>query len=146
MTTLELSGRSARFVSADGLRTVVAPLGSALLMEKWLRHAPPTTGELEAAIEAVEDLVMPVRGQLPREETLSVHGDAAGLRELADMSGPAASLAELEELFNRAVAVASGRPASSEPVLARADVMASLLILRETMHHLDFSRLQWAQR
>lgn len=146
MTTLELSGRSARFVSADGAREVVAPLGSDWLLEKWLLHAPPTAGELEAAIEAVEDLVMPVHGQLPREETLSVHGDAAGLRELAGMSGPALSLPELEELFNRAAAVASGRPAASEPVLARADVMASLLILRETMHHLGFARLEWTQR
>ena len=68
MTTLVLGERAARFLP-QGL---VAPVGPRLLCDTVLRHDPPTALEAEAAIEAIEDAVMPLHRQLvPHGELLA---------------------------------------------------------------------------
>jgi hypothetical protein len=142
MITLALGARSSQFISADGNPlTSVLPLAPSLLREQWLRHAPPRPQELEAAIEAVEDIVMPLHRVLPPAEVL--HVLAADGKPLAALA-QARTREELEALFNRAAAIAQGRPASSDPALADPQTVATLVILREVMHHLGFTQLRFA--
>jgi hypothetical protein len=141
MITLVLGPRSAQFTAQGEPLTGVLPLGPALLREQWLRHAPPRPQELEAAIEAVEDLVMPLHRVLPAGVTLHVESvERAALAPLAQ----ARTRDELEALFDRAAAIAQGRPASSDPELADPETVAALVLLREVMHHLGFTQLRIA--
>ncbi|MCG2591929.1 hypothetical protein LZ009_03965 [Ramlibacter sp. XY19] len=137
MTTLELSPRSLRFVPQD----VVAPVGPQLLVDAVLRHAPPTALEAETAIEVIEDAVMPLHRRLPGGGELLVRGGAE-VQALLQIAGATLDADTIEALFTRAAAVAQGRPAASEPVLAQPAVFACLLILREVLHHLGFPALR----
>ena len=141
MITLELGERSALF--RDDGRPVAAPLplGPTLLRERWLRHDPPQPQELEAAIEAVEDLVMPLHGRWAATDTLQVTATDASLQGIVALD-PSFTRDQLEELFNRSAAIVLGRPASKDPALAEPGVIAGLLILREVMHHLGFTQLR----
>jgi len=47
----------------------------------------------------------------------------------------------MEHLFHRFAAVSEGRPASQEGLPADAAFAATLLVLRELMHHLPFAAL-----
>jgi hypothetical protein len=143
MITLELGERASRF-SVDGRPlTEPLPLGASLLRAQWLRHDPPHAHELEAAIEAVENLVMPLHRVLPADDTLCVVTPAGGAAPFAPLM-EAGTRDQLEGLFNRAAAIAQGRPTGSDPALADPQVMAALVILREVMHHLGFTQLRFA--
>ena len=139
MTTLVLGERAARFLP-QGL---VAPVGPRLLCDTVLRHDPPTALEAEAAIEAIEDAVMPLHRQLVPDGELLVQG-GEGVRALAALAGTELDAAAIEALFERAVALAQGRPRTADPVLAQPSVFACLLILREVLHHLGFTTLRLA--
>jgi hypothetical protein len=143
--TLTLDAHSARF--SDGARTFgqALALGPAQLVQGYLRHDPPTGAELEAAIEVAEDLVMPLHGHWPADEELRVVSTETAVATLAGLGSDAVTRDQLEDLFNRAAAVAQGRPRSSDPQLAQPQVMATLLVLREVMHHLGFTRLVLAR-
>jgi hypothetical protein len=106
------------------------------------RQRPPTPLELENAIAAVEDAVMPLARLLPAG-TLLVSGDegARRLRDAVPGAGDTLSLAQVEDLFDQLAAVALGRPAASAGVPTDAAFFAYALILREFMHHLGFEAL-----
>ena len=108
-----------------------------------LRHAPPTALEIERAIEVVEDAVMPARARLPAALQLAT-ADArllalaghAGVRVPAAGEPPAwLPTAAIEQLFNRLAALAEGRPAAQDALPADADSAATLVLVRELMHH-----------
>jgi hypothetical protein len=142
MITLALGPRSASFRAPGGFVSDALPLGPALLRERWLRHDPPQPQELEAAIEAVEDLVMPLHGRWPADASLHVVFAQSALLPIA---GAELTRDQLELLFDRAAAIVLGRPGSSDPALADADAIAELVILREVMHHLGFTGLVLAR-
>ncbi|MES3000941.1 MAG: hypothetical protein V4787_09625 [Pseudomonadota bacterium] len=106
-----------------------------------LRHQPPTPLELETAIAAIEDIVMPLAHSIPSGTQL-VTADALALRlcELAGSvsgSGGVLGIAVIEAQFNEMVDVSEGRPSAGSPYLDSA-LCGYLLILREFMHHLGF--------
>ena len=86
---------------------------------------------------------MPLASVFAGPPGLILQGDGASLIAKAlQLSGNAQavlSLEEVESLFNRLVAVSQGRPATQESLPADVGVFASLLIVREFMHHLHFS-------
>jgi hypothetical protein len=140
MIRLALAGRTLRFLRGGEVLSPAVPLGPALLRATCLRHDPPTGPELEAAVEAVEEAVMPLHGRWQADPQLEVAVEAPWPAAL-----PAAlDRQSLEDLFDRAAAVAQGRPASSDPALADPELVAWLVLLREVMHHLGFERLQRA--
>jgi hypothetical protein len=140
-TTLMLGPREARFLPADR----VAPVGPQLLQEQVLRHVPPTALEAELAIEVIEEAVMPLHREVGGGGTLRVAGGAEA-QALAALAGALLDAQAVEDLFSRAAAIAQGRPAASDPVLAQPAVFATLLILREVLHHLAFARLALISR
>lgn len=120
-------------------------LGSATVAALYFEHAPPTAGELEAAIARVED-------ELHRAQALDGGGGQLfttdpAIGHVARLAGlPQQPLVQLsreavERTFDRLAAVAEGRPAAVEGLPADPAFAATLLILRECMHHLDFTAI-----
>ena len=117
------------------------PLSVDALARDVLRHAPPRPLEIEQAIERVEDAVMPARARLPAVFRLQT-GDAllravAGEGAVCPGDEPAwLGTDAVEQLFNRLVARAEGRPASQDPHFpVDGPSAARLVIVREMLHH-----------
>ncbi len=119
----------------DAPAVVRLRLGSAALARDVLRHDPPTPLEIEHAIAAIEDEVMPLAKRLPPSSVWVASG--AAVHELV-AGADSLTLANVERLFQQLAAVAEGRPAASGGVPTGAAFVASVLILRECMHHLHF--------
>jgi exopolyphosphatase/pppGpp-phosphohydrolase len=124
----------------------VLPMGSEHTAREHFKTTPPTPLALEHAIQAVEDVVMPLRPVIPREALL-FSADAA-LREIALLAGAGPTepvrltLDAMERLFNRLSAVVQGSPASHQGLPESNTFAATLLILREFMHHLQFAQIE----
>lgn len=125
--------------------TLQLAIGAEKTAADFFKHHPPTPAELENAIMAVEDEVTRARALIANESIL-VTTDAA-IREIALIAGVPdqaeliLSLDVMERTFERLAQVTLGRPASSEGIPASAAFAATLLILREFMHHLQFSSI-----
>lgn len=125
--------------------TLILPVGFRNLGGAGFRHAPPTPIELENAIALVEDELFRIRDAVVKESAL-VTADAA-VRAIAQAAGAAAqgetalTRDAVEQVFNRLAAIVQGRPASQDVIPVDADFAATLLILREFMHHLEFASI-----
>lgn len=120
-------------------------LGSQLTSMGYFRHQPPTPDEMETAIMVVEDEVTRLRHDIvPGAILLSEDNDIraiarlAGIAENEEMRLP---LDAVERTFDRLALVINGRPARFEGIPEGNDFAATLLILREFMHHLQFSEI-----
>lgn len=120
-------------------------LGSQLISLGYFRHTPPTPNEMENAIMAIEDEIMRVRHDIPANSKLtSTDND---IRTIARLAGAAEnedillSVEAVEHTFDRLALVINGRPASFEGIPDGNDFAATLLILREFMHHLQLGEI-----
>jgi exopolyphosphatase/pppGpp-phosphohydrolase len=118
------------------------PVGSRKTAAEYFHHDPPTPGEMENAIVAVEDAVASARTIISGGTGLFTTDEA--IRKIALISGVTDG-AELiltrdamEQTFERLIEVILGRPDLRKEVPADATFSATLLILREFMHHLQF--------
>ncbi|QQX88156.1 hypothetical protein JJQ59_22440 [Cupriavidus necator] len=121
--------------TADGRHdTMTLAIGVDNVRPGTFSTQPPHPSELEAAIEYVENVVMPLARRLPRDAVLAVEGElpreVKALRDIDDV----------EARFNSVVAVAYGGPIT-DAVLSDQRHASAVLILREFMHHLGFGRL-----
>ena len=120
----------------------VFSIGSRKTAAEYFHHDPPTPRELENAIVAVEDALAGARKMIPVRSRLVTADDA--IRKIALISGvpDAAELTltrdAMERTFERLTAITLGRTASGEGIPAGLTFAATLLILREFMHHLQF--------
>ena len=118
------------------------PLGSAHTAQACFKTTPLA---LEHAIQVVEDVVMPLRSVIPRAALL--FSTDATVREIALLAGVAPSAAlqlsldAMERVFNRLSAVVEGSPAAHQGLPQSNGFAATLLILREFMHHLQFAHI-----
>jgi exopolyphosphatase/pppGpp-phosphohydrolase len=118
-------------------------IGSKRTAADFFKHTPPTPGELENAIMVVEDEVTRLRAITKADSTLFT-SDAA-IREIAIISGvPDRSeliltIEAMERSFEKLAAITLGKPASSAGIPANPAFAATLLIVRELMHHLQFA-------
>ena len=142
---LQIDAEHAEFrIQRDGQMPVQRQtgLGYLALVRQFFRHALPRPLELELAIAWVEDELMAIQDDLPSEPFLQ--STDVLVRELALVAGvPDApimtlSIDAVERLFNRMVDLVEGRPWSQDAAPWRPELMAALLVLRETMHHLKF--------
>ena len=123
-------------------------IGSVRTAEDCFGHSPPSPGELEAAIMVVEDELSRVPAMAAAQATvvapaafIEAMGRSAGL---ADGAVSVLSLDQVERLFDLLAALAMGRPAASAGIPADPEFAATLLILRESMHHLKFESVRLA--
>jgi len=130
---------------AQAEATIALAVGAEKTSAEFFRLSLPTPLELENAIMAVEDEIARARTIIVDGSTLLTRDTA--LREIALIAGlpdqPVLTLAiELvEKTFDRLTAVSLGRPAAHEGLPSSAAFAATLLILREFMHHLKFASL-----
>ncbi|MCG8710511.1 hypothetical protein JHU04_003804 [Brenneria sp. 4F2] len=122
-------------------------LGSKKTAERFFKHLPPTPDEMELAIMTVEDEVMAIRRHLPPGSWLFSFDPALAL--IARLSGGKQEtdgwqlpLDNVEQTFKRLERVMMGTPAAWEGIPLEADFCATLLILREFMHHHGFERVR----
>lgn len=113
---------------------------------QFFKHNPPTPGEVENAIVAVEDEVMQVSKLIPAGTHLFTSDVAvkeiyAQLEPYQQASDRRLYRHDLEVIFGRLSAIISGRPASSDTLPQTATFAAALLILREVMFHLGFDEV-----
>ena len=131
--------------------TVALAIGARNTAQDHFKHRPPTPGELENAIMVVEDELARARATIADGAVL-LSGDAAlrevarlagvtGVAGVADRAGLSVQIDAVEGVFDRLAAVSLGRPASSAGLPEDNEFAATLLILRELMHHLGFSAL-----
>ena len=146
-TVLEL-GATTSVVQSGAGATLAAKefkLGVASLVQQCLLHQPPLPIELEHAIELTEDVIMPLASQFAISPLLLLQGMGAKVIAKAIQASrlvpTTLTLEQVESLFNRLVAVSEGRPASQETLPTDKCLCASLLILREFMHHLGFMQV-----
>jgi hypothetical protein len=115
---------------------VVVPAGAAALAWALFRHDPPTSGEIEQAIDAVEDALASTglrhtqRGDLQAAESQVL--DVLGLR-VGDVRRTGE---QVEMQFQRLASMALGPPAARDAGALSGVGAATRLILRECMHHL----------
>ena len=122
------------------------PLGSERTAREFFKTTPPTPLAMEHAIQVVEDVVMPLRADIPGQASL--FGEGSLLREIALLAGADTveptrlTLEAMERLFNRLSAVVEGSPAAQQGMPESNSFAAGLLILREFMHHMRFAHIE----
>lgn len=137
---------------AFGVETIIPDnvwvfdIGSVKTVRDFFRHNPPTQAEVEYAIQVVEDEVMPLHKLIP--PGCGLYTTNAGILKIALQTvsthysvGVVLARTDMEQVFGRLAAIISGRPANHD-VLPTSNVFAAtLLILREVMHHLGFTNI-----
>lgn len=133
MAELNVGANESTVTLGDG-RVVRLALGYAGVPATLFRESIPTALELERAIAAVEDEVMPAVPQLAGVGELA--SADARLRAWAEAeSGGVLPLARVEWLFDELSRASLGGPASALPFAPAKATAATLVILRELMHH-----------
>jgi exopolyphosphatase/pppGpp-phosphohydrolase len=126
-------------------RVQLLPLGLERTAAEQFKTTPPTPMALENAIMVVEDVVMPLRALIARDAQLFCADGV--VREIAQIEGVpmqapmVLSLDAMERSFERLSRVVQGMPAAHEGLPANNRFATALLILREFMHHLQFSHV-----
>ena len=123
-------------------------IGPGDLARKYFHAARPDERAIEAAIAEVEEVIMPLRSLVPRDSRCAT-GDPRIIRIAEALQVPPAawiclSTDVVEHGFNRWVSIALGRPATQDTIPMDPDFAASLLVLREWLHHLSFAKIHAA--
>lgn len=124
---------------------MVLAIGSQSTAAEFFLHTPPTPGEIENAIMQVEDEVTRAREMTAGYPTLITTDES--IREIAHLATDHAGLAlllsidDVERVFSLLASHSLGRPATSAGIPGNPAFAATLLILREFMHHLRFSSI-----
>lgn len=119
---------------AEAARTVCFDAGPARVAATAIRRTPPSALEIETAIEHVEDALM--RRPAGAAGVRTLHAADARIRALAAAAGVARLDADaLERLFDRLAARAQGRPATQDALPVDPLSAATLVVLRELVHH-----------
>lgn len=121
-------------------------IGSSRTASGFFRHNPPAPIELENAIMVVEDEVTRARelavGRAALYSTDEVIHDIARIAGCPDQAVRVLTIAQVEALFDQFAARSEGRPSSQVELPDDPKFSATLLILREFMHHLRFDAIK----
>lgn len=145
ITMLHIGGQQTVVAAGTGAEPVAVlklAVGSQKTAAEFFHHDPPTPSEIENAIVAVEDAVASMRAIISGGTRLFTTDEA--IRKIALISGvpDGAELIltrdAMEQTFERLAAISRGGLGSRKEIPADAISAATLLILREFMHHLQF--------
>lgn len=127
--TLVLNAATSDLIDPEG-KIYSMFIGLNELSHKLFKSDRPTSLELEYAIESIENCVMPLDKQLPANRSiLNISNETPDLfLEDILVKGQLINLDEYEDLFNKTLT--QERPGK---------IIASLLIIRECLHHLRFT-------
>lgn len=149
LTALEFGEQASAVAVGAGAepeRVIRLALGPGELARRHLRGPRPGEAAIEAAIAEVEERIMPLRPALPvGSQCVSRDPRVARIADvLGSPAGPWAGLDThlVEQGFNRWVSIALGRPASQDTLPTTPEFGASLLVLREWLHHMGFASIR----
>ncbi|MDX8340017.1 hypothetical protein SLH46_12525 [Draconibacterium sp. IB214405] len=149
MIHLTITGNTTHLKSAEKKQPeAILRLGDELLAEKFFSEFPPTSDEIDSAINYTEEMLAPVEDRFVVDTDLytddSMALQIAGLAFNTSNEGKriGVPVIELENVFFRLSEIVNGLPASQDVLPQSKQFAAYLLILREVMHHLGFERLE----
>jgi hypothetical protein len=128
-------------------QVLILEIGSSLMSSNFFKHNPPSPLEIENAIRVVEDEV--TRAREVTVGRASLYSTDELVYEIAKMAGCSENLAftltieQVEKLFDQLTARSEGRPSSQVDIPDDPKFAATLLILREFMHHLQFDDIKF---
>ncbi|MFQ2245472.1 hypothetical protein [Aeromonas enteropelogenes] len=130
-------GEKSSLVRLDLWDATLSPIsltfGIRAIQPEPFRHAPPTPLELERAIMVVEDELMRIAPRIPSGVPLAVRS----LPSLAPVLGAhQLSREHIELIFGQLAAMVEGDPLAASQLPRDDDFAATLLIIREWLHHL----------
>ena len=111
------------------------------MVANWFNHTPPSTLDIEYAIQSIEDGLSPLRAALP--EGAQFYSDDVMLNELSQRMGifkHELTREQVESDFDALVSQLNRPMAFSSAPLGQ-QAIAYQLVLREAMHHLDMAVL-----
>lgn len=131
--------------SAEADHVSILPLGTRVIAERFFRHAPPSAFELENSIKFVEDEIASIRRVDGARARLYTRDPM--IHEIALHAGVVAtpvialSREAVEGVFGRLASITEGQSASYAGIPTEPEFLATLLVLRELMHHRDFAEI-----
>lgn len=147
ITVLHIGEEQTIVATENGIEppvVMVLAIGSRKTAHSYFKQEPPTPGEMENAIMAVEDEVIRARPLVAGSRLFTTD---PSIREIALIGGDTdepeldLTLDAVERTFDRLASVVLGKPAAPEGIPVSATFAVTLLILREFMHHLQFSSI-----
>lgn len=108
-------------------------LGAARIARTYFHHDPPTSREIERAIDFAEDEIM--RLGRPADAATKLMSTAPALRAWGAVSGPTMTIEIVEQWFQRLASASLGHPGALQGLPSGREAAATLLVLREFMHH-----------
>lgn len=145
---LRLDGRTARLEDAQtGALFGEIMAGHLSMGELHFSRLPLSPLALERAIEWTEDRIQAAGLKIPAGAQLSTQDpDVHQLAQLAGMQDVPAELHvdAVEQLFSRLVLQAHGQSPTTQDVSDSARVFATVVLLREMLHHLRFEKIRVA--
>lgn len=137
-------GDAQTVVATEACSLMALDIGTHKIAAEFFKHHPPTAIEIETAIVAVEDELARLRTIMPDSSMLFSSDEE--IREIARIAGVSDSEMILsrdavEQTFDRLATVTLGRLMGSAVLPKHPGFYATLLILREFMHHLRFTTL-----
>jgi len=143
---LSLDGQAAMLHDAQtGALVGRIEAGHQLMGTLHFQRRPLDAGALERAIEWTEDRIQQARLQIaPGTRLRTAEADVRQLAELANLQGPAPALQvdAVEQLFSRLVLQAFGQSPHQQELPERTRVFATVVLLREMLHHLRFAQIE----
>lgn len=142
MTLLHLGGEHVVMLAGHGDESETVQqidLGAARIARDYFRHDPPSAQDIERAIDFVEDEIMRLGKVTVVATKLWSTSDA--LQAWAAVSGPTMAIDTIEQWFQRLAAASLGQPGAVQGLPAGREAAATLLILREFMHHRGHSEI-----
>jgi phospholipase/carboxylesterase len=118
-------------------------LGTARIARDFFRHDPPTGQEIERAIDITEDAIM----QLGRPADIRgpLLSSSPALRPWAALSSPTMTVELVEQWFQRLASAALGHPAAMHGLPSGREAAATLLLLREFLHHRGHAAIEFIE-
>ena len=143
-STLAVGGAS------ESPRVIRVDLGVEALGRTYLQAPNPGEGAIEQAIVEVEERIMPLRRHVPVDAycvTMDrrVARVAAALGLATGDGWVPLPVDRVEDAFNRWVSIALGRPSTQDTLPVDATFAATLLVLREWLHHFACADIRWAR-
>jgi hypothetical protein len=108
-------------------------LGAARIARDFFHHDPPTSQEIERAIDFTEDAIMQLGN--PAAVCTSLFSTTPALQSWAALSGPTMTIEIVEHWFQRLASALLGQPAAMQGLPSGREAAATLLLLREFLHH-----------
>lgn len=149
LTLIEIGRERTTLVSSrddTAYGAIALNIGFLKTAKEFFQHNPPTPRELEEAIATIEDELARARAIVVNDSMLittdKVVLEIAHTAGIGSVSEPMLSIEVVEQLYQRLAAVTSGAPPTQEETKLYAVHAATIVILREAMHHLRYAEIR----